>query len=141
MTIGEKIYKLRMSLNMTQKEFATQIGASQSAVNFWENNKRLPRMEHLFKIAEISGISVAEFAGEENTQYVGNEALRTVLKEKYFESYEKMTDLFLKLNESGQKKVRDYAADLGKIEEYSIGVEIREGEGPDGSVNFKCPDK
>ena len=51
MTIGEKIYKLRMSLNMTQKEFATQIGASQSAVNFWENNKRLPRMEHLFKIA------------------------------------------------------------------------------------------
>lgn len=125
MTIGEKIYKFRSSLGLTQKEFAEKIGTSQSAVNYWENGKRLPRMEQLFKIAEFMGISVAELAGEKNEKYVVEEAVRTVLKEKYFENYEKMTDLFLALNEDGQEKVCNYAQDLCKLKEYSNGIIVK----------------
>lgn len=52
MTISEKIYKLRTDLGLSQKEFADQVGTSQSAINYWENGKREPRNNQLKKIAE-----------------------------------------------------------------------------------------
>lgn len=60
MTIGEKIYQFRNSLNLTQKQFAEKAGVAQSAVNFWENGKRQPRIEQLKKIATAFNISLSE---------------------------------------------------------------------------------
>lgn len=51
MTISEKIYKMRVDLGLSQKEFAEKVGTSQSAINFWENGKRQPRMSQIKKIA------------------------------------------------------------------------------------------
>ena len=51
MTINEKIYKMRIDLGLSQKEFAEKVGTSQSAINFWENGKRQPRMSQIKKIA------------------------------------------------------------------------------------------
>ncbi len=56
MTIAEKIYKLRSSMKLSQKDFANLIGASQSAVNYWENNERQPRTEQSKKIATAFNI-------------------------------------------------------------------------------------
>lgn len=61
MTIGEQIYTLRTSANMTQKELAEAIGSSQSAINYWENNKRTPRFNQLCKIASYFNIPVQNF--------------------------------------------------------------------------------
>lgn len=58
MTIAEKIYKIRTGLNLSQKEFAEKIGASQSAINYWENGKRQPRLEQLQKIADTLNIDI-----------------------------------------------------------------------------------
>lgn len=53
MTVGEKIYKLRIYSGLSQKEFADKVGASQSAINYWENGKRQPRVAQLKKIAKF----------------------------------------------------------------------------------------
>jgi len=53
MTIGEKIYKFRIYLGLSQKDFADKVGTSQSAINYWENGKRQPRVTQLKKIARF----------------------------------------------------------------------------------------
>lgn len=53
MTVGEKIYKLRTYSGLSQKEFADKVGTSQSAINYWENGKRQPRVAQLKKIAKF----------------------------------------------------------------------------------------
>lgn len=58
MTIGEKIYELRTSAKLSQKDFAKLIGVSQTAVNFWENGKRQPKLEQLQKICNYFDISL-----------------------------------------------------------------------------------
>ena len=60
MTINEKIYKMRIDLGLSQKEFAEKVGTSQSAINFWENGKRQPRMSQIKKIA--SALSLPLYA-------------------------------------------------------------------------------
>lgn len=61
MTIGEKIYKFRNSLNLTQKQFAEKSGFSQSSVNFWENGKRQPKIEQLQKISSAFNVPIGTF--------------------------------------------------------------------------------
>lgn len=61
MSIGEKLYLLRTELGLTQKEFADQIHASQSAVNFWEKNKRIPRIGVLDTIAKVFNVPIDYF--------------------------------------------------------------------------------
>lgn len=51
MTITEKLYKLRNDIGLSQKEFAEKAGVSQSAVNYWENGKRQPKISQLKKLA------------------------------------------------------------------------------------------
>lgn len=51
MTINEKLYKIRTDLGLSQKDFADKVGTSQSAINYWENGKRQPRMAQIKKIA------------------------------------------------------------------------------------------
>ena len=65
MTIGEKIYKFRNSLHLTQKQFADKIEVAQSSVNFWENGKRQPKIEQLKKIANTFNIPLASFLDED----------------------------------------------------------------------------
>lgn len=58
MTIAEKLYKLRSDTGLSQKEFADKIGASQSAVNYWENGNRQPRITQIKKIAKVFDIAL-----------------------------------------------------------------------------------
>ena len=58
MTIAEKIYKLRNYAGLSQKEFADKIDASQSAVNYWENGNRQPRIAQIKKIAQAFDIAL-----------------------------------------------------------------------------------
>lgn len=41
LTFGEKVKKLRFRVGLTQKDFATAIGSSQSSVASWENGKSI----------------------------------------------------------------------------------------------------
>lgn len=61
MTVAEKLYQLRNNLNLSQKDFAAKAGVSQSAVNYWENGNRQPRVQQLEKIAKAFHISISFF--------------------------------------------------------------------------------
>ncbi len=56
---GEEIKKIRKSLNLTQEEFAHQLGVTLSTVNRWETKKtrasRLAKRE-IMRLAKENGI-------------------------------------------------------------------------------------
>lgn len=70
MEIGEKIKLYRMEKGMTQKELADALNISYVNISQWERGKRNPKIETLQKIAEILGISTADFLEMENGERV-----------------------------------------------------------------------
>lgn len=54
-TIGDHIKKRRLTLNLYQKDVATQIGVTEEAVYNWENNHKKPKVHLLPKIIEFLG--------------------------------------------------------------------------------------
>lgn len=58
MTIAEKIYKLRSDNGLSQQAFADKVGVSQSAINYWENGDRQPRISQIKKIAKAFDIAL-----------------------------------------------------------------------------------
>lgn len=69
MTIGEKLYKIRTDLDLTQKQFAKKVGVSQAAITNWENGRRQPRTEQLKKIARELQIPVSELVNEHTIEH------------------------------------------------------------------------
>lgn len=51
---GEKIREIRISLFMTQREFAKELGVHYVAVSDWENGKVVPSLRHQKKINELA---------------------------------------------------------------------------------------
>ena len=58
--IATMLRDARKEREMTQLEFATLIGSTQAAINYWENGKRIPRADKLKKIADKLGIPAEE---------------------------------------------------------------------------------
>lgn len=85
MTVGEKIYKLRVYSGLSQKEFADKVGASQSAINYWENGKRQPRVAQLKKIAKFLNFPLYDLL--DDSVELGNVELE-MKRARPFKSYE-----------------------------------------------------
>ena len=137
MTIGEKIYKIRNEMGLTQKEFAKIAGVSQSAINFWENGKRQPRLEQLNKLASALNIPISTFIDEHLVEDIA-ENITEIIKELNSAGKElvetttnaienvtvqlielgeelmmkKVMENFSKLNAEGQVKLYDYSEDM-----------------------------
>lgn len=60
-----KIKKLRVFVNMTQKELAKKMGLSPSTVSMWEKGERNPRTEKLPELASALGCSIDDLFQEE----------------------------------------------------------------------------
>lgn len=88
MTIGEKIYKLRKDLALSQEEFAFRIGVSKQAVFNWENGFACPKLTRLEKISEEFNVNIDYFIKEESEQ--------TIKEEENFESKGSVKSLKLK---------------------------------------------
>lgn len=78
MTLGEKIKELRKDFNITQEEFAFQIGVSRQIVSKWESDLGLPDVEHLKGIATLFNITIDELL-DYKKEIFGE----VVLEEKY----------------------------------------------------------
>lgn len=50
---GEKITQFRLSILMTQREFAKELGVSFVTVNRWETGKARPTLNSIRKIASL----------------------------------------------------------------------------------------
>lgn len=56
MTIGDKIKALRVKKDISQQELAKVIGVSDQAISAWENNKKIPRMGSVEKLANYFNV-------------------------------------------------------------------------------------
>jgi transcriptional regulator with XRE-family HTH domain len=61
-TVGEKIKQLRRKNNIQQYRLAEYLNVTNGAISNWENNRRLPSIEELKKIAECFNVSLDYFS-------------------------------------------------------------------------------
>ena len=124
---GERIFKLRDSLELTQKDFAESIGVSQSSVNYWENGKREPKMSHLCKISSVYNVPISVLTGTPAPKRDNgdNADLELLIDEKTLElslklkpEFEALYSSFKNLNEKGREKAIDYVSDLAQMPKY-----------------------
>ncbi len=125
MKTSEKIRLARKKAGLTQKQLAEKLGSTAQNLAQYENGKRNPKPETLYKIADALNVSADELgdvptppslklngkafrAGEELNNYLQHCGERNVIINIY--------DRFL--NKKGQDKLYDYAMDLTKIPEY-----------------------
>ena len=60
MAIGDNIKNLRVQYNLSQAELANVAGVSDKAVSSWEQNKSVPRMGPIQKMADFFGIKKSD---------------------------------------------------------------------------------
>lgn len=58
MTTGEKITQERNKLNLTQQQFADEMGVTRQAVSRWEGDVSFPETDKLIKMSEMFGCSI-----------------------------------------------------------------------------------
>jgi len=88
MTIGEKIAKLRMSLNISQEQLAEKMSVSRQSVSKWEMDQALPQIDKVLQICEIFNVTADELlqdklnirpslnGGEIKNKYFGTDGFR-----------------------------------------------------------------
>lgn len=60
MSLGERIYKLRIERNLSQGDLADALGVSRQSISKWETNGSVPELDKLVKLSEMFGISLDE---------------------------------------------------------------------------------
>lgn len=58
---AEKLKKLRLSKNLTQKELAEELGVTQQQIARYENNLRMFKQDFLFQLANYFQVSINDF--------------------------------------------------------------------------------
>ena len=64
-SFGDKLKKLRLSKNMTQKEVASAMGISQQAYSQYESGNRRPKIDTIVRIADALCVDIDSFVGAE----------------------------------------------------------------------------
>lgn len=61
--MANRIRDLRLSIGMTQKEFAKKVGCTSATLSAYENNSKSPSLEIVKNIAETFGVSIDWLCG------------------------------------------------------------------------------
>ena len=101
MGISENIRNLRECHNLTQAEFGAIAGVSDKAVSTWENGIAEPRMGAIQRIADHFGLTKSDLIEDGAL----GENIPSPLQRQ-------LLLLIEQLNDEGQRRVLDYAADL-----------------------------
>ena len=102
------IKSIREKKQISQKQLAAAIGTSQSAIDEYENGQKTTKLETFSRIAAALDTSVLSLLPSEISEGAA------ILSPEDPELLEAVSDL----NDSGRKKVREYAADLGNNPNY-----------------------
>lgn len=85
MTIGEKIYALRVALGISQEELADKVDVSRQSVSKWEMNQALPQIDKVLQLCELFNISTDALLqdklpvpseGKSRNKYFGTDGFR-----------------------------------------------------------------
>lgn len=67
MTIGEKIYKLRNALEISQEQLAEKLNVSRQSVSKWEAGQALPQIDKIVLLCELFNVSADKLLTEDVT--------------------------------------------------------------------------
>lgn len=67
-SMGGKLYSLRMAKRMSQEQLAAVLGVSPAAVSKWERNLSKPSIEMLWTLADLFACSIDELVGRTKIQ-------------------------------------------------------------------------
>src|SRR3954447_13213704 len=70
--LGGKVRALRRRENLTQVQLAAQLGISASYLNLIEANRRPLPANLLIKLAQLFGVDVAAFAGDDDGRLIAD---------------------------------------------------------------------
>ncbi|MBR6801304.1 MAG: helix-turn-helix transcriptional regulator [Eubacteriaceae bacterium] len=56
--IGQRIYELRLSHNISQDALVEQLGVSRQAISKWENSQSVPELEKIVLMSELFSVSL-----------------------------------------------------------------------------------
>ena len=68
MDLGEKLYELRKSKNLTQDDVAEKINVTRQTVSKWETNQSTPDFDKILPLCELYEISADELLKGEKAQ-------------------------------------------------------------------------
>lgn len=76
MSIGSKIYELRVSNNLSQGDLAEKLDVSRQSVSKWETDSSVPDLDKLIKMCDVFDVSLDELTErscEHGTKHIQNE--------------------------------------------------------------------
>lgn len=73
MSLGRKLYEIRMKRNETQESVAESVGISYVSLSRYENEQRMPKMDILKRLAAHYNVSVDELMEVERNPVVSTE--------------------------------------------------------------------
>ncbi|MCL2689198.1 MAG: helix-turn-helix transcriptional regulator [Chitinispirillia bacterium] len=111
--IVANIVSHRKRLNLSQKQLAEMSGVKNyTTVSSWERGANLPNIETLFKLCDIFGITMDEMYGVNTADITESRTTAETVRKHYGDKAVHLIKIFAAMNDLGQKKVVDYAADL-----------------------------
>lgn len=121
MILSEKLKALRIKQSLSQKEFANQIGVSQSSINYWENGQRIPSIEAVAKIADYFHVTIDSLLDDTNT--IKKQNLYDMMSGSYLNANDKVADLHFTTN--------DYTIDeINQILQYALFLKTQRNNEP-----------
>ena len=112
MLISERIYQYLAEKKMTQIEFATRTGISQSTISDWKRKGTNPSADKIMIICEVLEISPYELLlGTENKKMKEYKQTDFVVIDKKSKEY-KLIENYQKLDTDAQKRLEGYISAL-----------------------------
>lgn len=103
MDIGSRIKEVRKRQNVSQMQLAELLHSTQALIAAYENNKRVPKIEMLSRIAAALNVPLLSLLPPDLIEGSFHPAT---------EEEKQICILISDLNKEGQKKVKEYAEDL-----------------------------
>lgn len=119
MVLGDTLRSLRTLNKMTQKELADRLSISPSTIGMYEQNRRMPDIDTLTKIAHVFNISVDYLLGIEKSG--GNNYSNFQLFDESFDFKERVRSIMLEQGMSEDTFVQLTGFDKVKKDSYLYG--------------------
>lgn len=93
MTLAEKIYLLRRSMNMSQEMLAERLCVSRQSVSKWESGNVTPDLDKLLMLSEVFSVSIDTLA-RDDTEIIGLSPDIANPDENDLDSFDDLSDTF-----------------------------------------------
>lgn len=115
MTISERIIKILKERNMTQVEFAKQVGIATSTISEWKKKKTNPTVEKIMDICNVLQITPEQLLTGKGIE--DEDETATSMPESRFTPQDiRIVEDYHRLKEEQQKRLLAYMEALKKIE-------------------------